>query len=53
MSSNKTNLENIFVDENNKVETQPSKVIFDSAVFAVDFAKATRKFWYIILFKTF
>lgn len=30
-------------------DQQPHNVIFDSAVFAVDFAKATKKFWYIVL----
>ncbi len=39
----------VFTDVGENTSRQPQNVIFDSAVFAVDFAKATKKFWYIIL----
>lgn len=48
MSSKSENINNI-IDENEKISNEPNKVIFDTAVFAVDFTKASRKFWYIIL----
>ncbi len=38
-----------FTDVSENASHQPENVIFDSAVFAVDFAKAIKKFWYIIL----
>ena len=48
MSSQKKS-SSVFTEVNENSAQQPQNVIFDSAVFAVDFAKATRKFWYIAL----
>lgn len=49
MSSYKNDTNSVIIEENDKIENKPNKVIFDTAVFAVDFTKASRKFWYFVL----